>query len=205
MARRFPIAVAVVLTTVLLLTAPPSSASSAHEADFVSLINAARNAEGLPALASKSDLADVARTWAKHMAAEGNISHNPNLPYEVSGWTMLGDNVGMGPSVATIHQAFMESETHRHIILDPDFNQVGVGVAQAGPSLYVTQVFAHRSGSSSGSGSGSSAAFKPKPAALHPVVIPDLVVGVTGKIWSVELTAPAITVDMLLRLVALDS
>jgi hypothetical protein len=208
--RRVPIGLAVALTAALLLTVSPSSASSSQEADFVSRINAERADAGVGALTSKADLAAVARDWAQHMAAEGSISHDPDLPYKVSGWTMLGDNVGKGPSVSAIHEAFMASDTHRHIILDPDFNQVGVGVAQAGSVLYVTEVFARRSGSSSSSGSGSSSSSSaaPKPKS-HPVTrapsAPDLVVALTGKIWAVELTAPPVTVDVLMQLVALDA
>ncbi|MGH2726032.1 MAG: CAP domain-containing protein [Actinomycetota bacterium] len=199
MGRRVGAALAVALTAALLLTASPSSASSAQEADFVSRINAERAAAGLSAVASKTDLADVAREWAQHMAAEGTIAHDPNLPYKVSGWTMLGDNVGKGPSVSSIHKAFMESDTHRHIILDPDFNQVGVGVAQAGSILYVAEVFARRTGSGS-----AAPAPKPKP---KPVTAPieNAVIGLTGRIWSVDLTAPPVTVDVLMQLVALDA
>lgn len=201
MGRRFPAAVAVALTAALVLSFSASSASSSQEADFVSRINAERSSQGLSTLVAKTDLADVARAWSQHMAAQGSISHDPNLPYKVSGWTVLGDNVGKGPTVSAIHKAFMESDTHRHIILDTDFNQVGVGVVKAGSVFYVTQVFARRVGG------GSSTTPKPKPKAAAPYVAPvvHVVAGVTGRIWSVELTAPPVTVDMLMQLIALDA
>jgi hypothetical protein len=203
MGRRFPAALAAAATAALILASSPSSASTSQEADFVSRINAERSARGIPTLAMKSDLAAVARDWAEHMAAAGSISHDPNLADKVSGWTALGDNVGKGPSVSSIHKAFMESETHRHIILDTDFNQVGVGVASSGDTLYVAQVFARRA-----SGSVPKPAPKPKASAPQSQYTPPVVaeiVALTGRIWSIDLTAPPMTVDVLMRLVELDA
>ena len=188
----------------MLLATSSSSASTSQESDFVSRINAERSARGIPTLAMKSDLAAVARDWAEHMAAAGSISHDPNLADKVSGWTVLGDNVGKGPSVSSIHKAFMASETHRHIILDTDFNQVGVGVATAGDTLYVTQVFARRA-------SGSVPKPAPKPKASTPqetqytAPVVAEIVALTGRIWSIDLTAPPMTVDVLMQLVELDA
>lgn len=203
MGRRFPAALAAAATAVLLLASSSSSATTSLEADFVSRINAERSSRGLSTLTVKSDLAAVARDWAEQMAAAGSISHDPNLASKVSGWTVLGDNVGKGPTVSSIHKAFMESETHRHIILDADFNQVGVGVAKSGSTIYVTQIFARRA-----------SAFVPKPlpkpkAAIvqHSAPAPAIseVVTLTGRIWSVDLTAPPMTVDVLIQLIELDA
>jgi hypothetical protein len=204
MGRRFPAALAAAATAVLLLASSPSSASTSQEADFASRINTERSARGIPTLTVKSDLAAVARDWAEHMAATGSISHDPNLADKVSGWTVLGDNVGKGPTVSSIHKAFMESDTHRHIILDTDFNQVGVGVVSSGGTLYVTQVFARRT-----SGSVPKPALKPKGSAPYspqytaPVVAE--AVALTGRIWSIDLTAPPMTVDVLMQLHELDA
>ena len=205
MGRRFPLALAAAATAVTLLASSSSSASTSQEADFASRINAERSARGIPTLTVKSDLAAVARDWAEHMAATGSISHDPNLADKVSGWTVLGDNVGKGPSVSAIHKAFMESETHRHIILDTDFNQVGVGVATSGGTLYVTQVFARRA-----SGSVPKPAPKPQTSSAVQHTAPaspaiTQVVTLTGRIWSIDLTAPPMTVDVLLQLLELDA
>jgi hypothetical protein len=82
------------------------------------------------------------------MADVGEISHDPNMPNEISGWKELGDNVGRGPDVASVHQAFMNSSQHRSIILHSAYNQVGVGVVWKGDTLYVTEVFVKRATSS---------------------------------------------------------
>lgn len=206
MGRRISATLAAAAATVLLLASSPSSATEAQEADFVSRINAERSSRGLGTLAAKADLTAVARDWAEQMAAAGAISHDPDLAEKVSGWTVLGDNVGRGPSVSTIHEAFMNSDTHRHIILDPDFNQVGVGIAKAGNTIYVTEVFARRAGGGSGGSGGSSSKPKIGTAIKHLAGPPPTeVVTLTGRIWSVELTAPPVTVDVLLRLIDLDA
>jgi cysteine-rich secretory family protein len=183
----------------MLLVSVPSTASSSQEADFVSRINAERASRGLSTLVVKSDLTAVARDWSGHMAAAGAISHDPNLGGKISGWTMLGDNVGKGPSVSAIHQAFMDSDTHRHIILDTDFNQVGVGVVKSGDVIYVTEIFARRVNASVPSHAPKP---KTKPAPVAPVAD---IVALTGRIWAVDLTAPPVTVDVLMQLIQLDA
>lgn len=212
MGRRFTGTLAAAAAAAILLASAPTSASTSQESDFVSRINAERSSRGLRTLTVKSDLTAVARDWSEQMARAGAISHDPNLASKVSGWTMLGDNVGKGPTVSSIQKAFMESPTHRDIILEGDFNQVGVGVYQSGSTLYVTQVFARRSsgGSSGGSGSGGSTPTVSKPkigTAVKHVAAPPAteIVTLTSKIWSIDLTAPPQTVDVLMRLVQMDA
>ncbi|MGH2793876.1 MAG: CAP domain-containing protein [Actinomycetota bacterium] len=206
MGRRLSVTLAATAAAALLLASSPSSATTSQEADFVNRINAERSSRGLSSLTVKNDLTAVARDWAQHMAAAGSISHDPNLANKVSGWTVLGDNVGKGPSVSTIHEAFMKSDTHRHIILDTDFNQIGVGVAKSGTVIYVTQIFARRSSGGSG-GSSTPAPSKPKigTAIKHVAPAPATeIITLTGRIWAIDLTAPPVTVDKLLQLIQLD-
>jgi uncharacterized protein YkwD len=138
MGRRSALAAASAVIAAMVLASSGAAASPSHESDFVSRINAERSARGIRTVTVKSDLVAVARSWSDQMAAAGTISHDPNLPNEVDGWTALGDNVGKGPSVSTVHEAFMNSPEHKSIILDSRFNQVGVGVTQSGDILYVT-------------------------------------------------------------------
>lgn len=209
MGRRFTGALAAAAATALLLASSPSSATTSQESDFVSRINSERSAYGLRTLTVKSDLTAVARDWSAQMARAGAISHDPNLANKVSGWTMLGDNVGKGPTVSSIHKAFMESPTHRDIILEGDFNQVGVGIVKSGETLYVTQIFAKRaSGGSSGGTSPKSTSSRPRiGTAVKHVAAPPVssIVTLTSKIWSIDLTAPPMTVDVLMQLVRMDA
>ena len=64
-----------------------------------------------------------------------------------SGWEKLGENVGRGGSVSSLHTAFMNSSGHRANILG-DYNKVGIGTGTSDGVLYVTVVFMKKGGSS---------------------------------------------------------
>ncbi|MFA5891819.1 MAG: CAP domain-containing protein [Actinomycetota bacterium] len=138
----------VALAATTLLSSGTALASSTDEAGFVTKINTARRASGLRALTAKSDLAAVARRHSADMAKAGTISHNKSLMSEVRGWREIGENVGMGPDVETLHEAFMSSSSHRANILGASYNEVGIGVAIADDgTMFVTEVFARREAS----------------------------------------------------------
>ena len=82
-----------------------------------------------------------AEAWAQHMAATGCLCHS-NLPDGVTvGWRKLGENIGRGPSVASIHDALVHSPLHYANMVDRAFHWVGVGVAYGGGQMYVAEVF----------------------------------------------------------------
>lgn len=141
--RRLLLALALVLGLVIspLGATAPAHADSGMESSFVSQLNAARASNGLPALSVNGSLTSVARSWSKTMADEGKLYHNPSLGSQVSGWKKVGENVGRGPSVNSIHAAFMASPGHKRNILDPDWTEVGVGVVVKDGTVWVTQVF----------------------------------------------------------------
>ena len=129
----------IAVALVVVGAAVPADASA--EGDFVSRINAERSAAGLPELQVYWDLVDDARAHARRMADAGDLHHNPNLSSVTSAWQALGENVGVGADVASLHDAFMGSSGHRGNILG-DFNYVGVGVVEDGEgSLWVTAIF----------------------------------------------------------------
>ncbi len=122
------------------LAAAPALAS-APESSFVSQINAERAASGLAPVEVYWDLVDDARAHSMTMEAEDRLHHNPALGSVTTGWQALGENVGVGPSVGSLHDAFMASSGHRANILG-DFNYVGVGVTQESDTkMWVTVVF----------------------------------------------------------------
>lgn len=130
-------------------------AASNDESGFHSRINGERAGRGLNTLAWNEDLAVVARRHANRMANEDNLYHNPNLRYEVDDWEVVGENVGYGPGVEELHDAFMNSQSHRANILDGSYTQVGVGTTWRGDTLWVVEVFRKPTASASRSGSGS--------------------------------------------------
>ena len=209
MGRRSALAAAAAVIAAMLLAQSGAVASPSQESDFVSRINAERSARGLRTVVVKSDLVAVARAWSDHMAAEGVISHDPNLPNEVDGWTALGDNVGKGPSVATVHEAFMNSSAHRSIILDGRFNQVGVGVTQSGDYLYVTEIFARRGSTTTVVKTTTRRATAPttttRRSSAGSARLAEYVVDMTGVVWEIDFGTRPLTVSVLEQLVGLDA
>lgn len=138
--------VASLCASIVLLDARPSSALSSVESCFFNAINRERATAGRTRLALKDDLTAIARRHSRRMADDHTIYHNRNLGNEVPGkWWAAGENVGMGPSCRSIHDAFMSSPGHRANIIDRDYNQAGVGVAyDEEDTIYVTEVFAGR-------------------------------------------------------------
>ncbi|HEX3394064.1 MAG TPA: CAP domain-containing protein [Acidimicrobiales bacterium] len=130
----------VVLPGTALTAAPAAAATGSDEANLLALTNQARASVGDPALSMDSSLSSVARSWAQTMAAQGGISHNPDLGSQVDGWSRLGENVGVGASVAEVHQALLASPHHYENITG-DFSLVGIGVASGGGRTYVVEDF----------------------------------------------------------------
>src|SRR4051812_46966539 len=128
------------LSTALATTAHAEPGS--EEAQFFALTNQLRVQHGLNPLASYGTLVSVGRRWSGNMAAAGAISHNMNLPNEVSGpWIKLGENVGTGWTVQSIEDAFIASPHHYENLVDPVYNYVGIGVVDSGGKIYVTVDF----------------------------------------------------------------
>jgi hypothetical protein len=106
------------------------AADGGVESAFVAEINALRAAHGVQPLRVYGELVGVARSWTDNMAAAGGISHNGNLAGQVSApWLKLGENVGTGPTVHDLMNAFIASPGHYRNLIDPAFNYIGVGVS----------------------------------------------------------------------------
>lgn len=132
--------VAAMVTTGLGLTA---GADSASESEFLAKINAERSANGLGGLTMEGGLQAHARKHTQDMMDANQIYHSTSAELQAaagSGWSKLGENVGRGGSVGSLHQAFMNSSGHRANILG-DYNYVGIGTGSKDGVLYVTVVF----------------------------------------------------------------
>lgn len=133
----------------------PAERSAAQAATFVladesrvqSLVNATRRGKSVGALVRDEQLVQMARGQSSRQADKGNIFHNVDLGGESTrrglDWLKVGENVGMGPSVDLVEDAFLKSPHHYANIIDPAFDAIGVGVVNgADGRRYVTQVFA---------------------------------------------------------------
>jgi hypothetical protein len=149
--------VAVVLAVALLLgisgVAPLARAAAGRtgqelydEWDFVARVNAARRSAGLSELGVVSTWRETARDRSEAMAAQGRIFHD-SADFEAdaqqvsSCWTWIGENVGVGGSVPTLHDAFMASSEHRANILSTQPQYIGIGVEWRSGRLWVTERF----------------------------------------------------------------
>lgn len=127
-----------------LATAPPASAATSQQ-QLTSATNHARVDHDRRSYSSASDLNRVAQRWAAHMASTRKLSHNPNYSEQVCCWSSVGENVGVGSSVAAVQRAFMASSPHRANILSGTFREVGIGVSRGSDGrYYVDEVFRRR-------------------------------------------------------------
>lgn len=119
------------------------AACSPQQLDSFQRINYARVDAGASDLSINTTLMNKAQAWSDRLASTGALQHS-NLTEGVDpGWWVLGENVGYGPSIEAVQQAFMASPSHRANVLDPRFNWAGTGVSvSATGTVFVVQVFA---------------------------------------------------------------
>jgi uncharacterized protein YkwD len=147
------LALVAVLGAAALLPAAPAQAAPAavtpttaeDEYGFLTKINQERAYRGLRKLVSDGELASTSRSWSAYMARQGKISHDPNLAQVASrvepDWRRIGENVGVGHTVQSLHDAFMASSGHRANILGASYNRVGIGVVHSDGKIWVTVRF----------------------------------------------------------------
>lgn len=125
------------------------------ENQLLTLANHERERVGLPPLRMAGDLQRISRAWSQVMASTGLSEHNPDLPDQMCCRTRFGENVAwagvpdgyLDESVAGVHGELMGSAPHRANILDPGFDDVGIGAVLTDGMLWVTQDFRQRDGS----------------------------------------------------------
>jgi uncharacterized protein YkwD len=139
----------------LLATVPASGVASANrtswncydfkraEKSFARKMNLARSSRSQSKMQLDKQLSKVARRHAYSMANEKDLFHSnmTRLGRRVTRWRTLGENVGVGGSVSSLHKAFMASPGHKANILYGGFEHMGVGTVNKNGTLYVTVVF----------------------------------------------------------------
>ena len=158
--RRLAIALPFALIAAIAITvaAPIATATSAStaESSVIGWINAARSARGLVPLRYDSDLASISGIRASRMASRNVMSHSVggNLASQLNTygvrWFRYGENIGWSTaswpssSAKMIFNAWMNSSSHRALILSNRFNYVGVGLASrdSGRKTFASAVFA---------------------------------------------------------------
>lgn len=100
--------------------------SASAESEFISKINGLRSSVGVAGLAANAELNNYARWWAKQMADSGNFSHS-DIGSLLDPWSVVGENIGYGPSVTSVFNALVASTGHYNNMVDARFTSVGVG------------------------------------------------------------------------------
>lgn len=125
-----------------------SDAVLRYEAEVARLVNAVREANGLPSLRVNWELSRVARYKSEDMAANRYFSHNSptyGTPFQMMknfgiSYRSAGENIAYGQRTpAAVMDAWMNSSGHRANILSSAYTQIGVGYCASGS--YWTQMF----------------------------------------------------------------
>lgn len=141
------IVVAALVAAILVAFAPRGHADTSLASQSLALVNSTRAANGLHALSENAGLNKIAAQHAAEMAAKEEIFHYYDIGNRADAagvnWTHIGENVGAGPDVKTVHEAFMNSPGHRENILYADYNVIGVAVAVGKDGMvYIAHEFA---------------------------------------------------------------
>lgn len=153
--RRSGVAMAIAIVSTFVLTAcwpagPPPKytnqiVSVAGEQTIQQRYTGLRSYFGLQQPKPHGQLTDKARKWSTHMAGGGcgggkQLCHS-SLPNGIMvSWKQLAENVGYGPTVNGVFNAFEKSSAHLKNLLGP-WHYYGVGVVAKNGYYYVTMVF----------------------------------------------------------------
>ena len=112
-------------------------------------INLTRISEGVEAVSWSEPLARVAASHGREMYERGYFSHvspssgsvddrlvRAGIPFQV-----VGENLALSPTVASVHEGLVASESHRATMLEPGFTRVGLSALEGPLGLLVVQVF----------------------------------------------------------------
>ncbi|MBV8949674.1 MAG: CAP domain-containing protein [Actinobacteria bacterium] len=112
--------------------------------DLVARVNAEREARGEKPLVADSQLARRAFVWSEDMSQTG--LHHSDLHPLLRTFVAAAENIGTGPRGTTagaLHVAWMRSDSHRHDLLAPNLDRIGIGVVcMPDGTMWATQEFA---------------------------------------------------------------
>jgi hypothetical protein len=114
-------------------------------------LNRERTAHSLPVLRWDDALFKAARLHALRMVNLNQLEHQlpnePNLEERLAAagarFSVIAENIAIGPNPNTIHSGWMDSPGHRKNILDARLNSVGIAVVRGTGGLFAVQDFSH--------------------------------------------------------------
>ncbi|HET6486166.1 MAG TPA: CAP domain-containing protein, partial [Spirochaetia bacterium] len=113
------------------MAAPAATA----QAQVLAWVNQARQRTGLPPVESDDLLSTTAQAWSRYLAATGLLSHTGSDGsrvldrYRAVGGTdaRVGEILGAGRNLGEIERAWLGSDSHRQLVLEPFWTNVGWG------------------------------------------------------------------------------
>ena len=125
-----------------------TTANSSYAAQVVSLVNAERAKQGLPALIVSTTVQQAAQTRAgelkssfSHTRPSGASCFTALTEAGVS-YTRAGENIAYGQSTPeAVVQSWMSSSDHRANILSSSFTTIGIGYTVVNGTAYWAQLF----------------------------------------------------------------
>jgi uncharacterized protein YkwD len=117
--------------------------STDAERGFARRMNTERDTRDMGTMRLDPELSKAARVHTREMIRRNELYHTTDgdLRYRVTNWIELGENVGVGGTVSSLHDAFMNSPAHRDNVLHNLYRHVGVGVKKANDRMWVTIIF----------------------------------------------------------------
>jgi uncharacterized protein YkwD len=136
-------------------TAPEMSAADAKRMadEVLELVNLARSQHDLHPVVVNPELTALAESYAQRMIQMKFFGHHDPVTGDGPAqravaaryaFIMIGENLAAGQqSAAEVMKAWMESQSHADIILDPAWREAGIAVAPGGErGIYWVQEFA---------------------------------------------------------------
>jgi uncharacterized protein YkwD len=130
-------------------TPPLSPHPSAEDKLLLDATNRERSAAGLQPLKWDEALATAARQHAQFMVSQNLLLHQcldePPLDQRAAKagarFSMIAENIAVGPNPETIHNGWMHSPGHRKNILNADVSAVGIATMRGSGGLFAVQDF----------------------------------------------------------------
>ena len=129
----------------------PSTDFSSYQQQVLDLVNAERTKRGISALTLDSNLSSVATKKSQDMVNKNYFDHTSptyGSPFDMMkqfgiSYRTAGENIAKGQKTQQeVVTAWMNSEGHRKNILNPNFTNLGVGIAKDSKgTTYWTQMF----------------------------------------------------------------
>lgn len=114
------------------------------------LANQSRAQAGAGALRWDRALAEAAMRHCERMVAEHELSHRYGGELDLTAraaaagahFSLIEENIALGPYPASIHEGWLQSPGHRRNLLNPEVDRVGIAVIEARGNMYAVADYA---------------------------------------------------------------